>query len=84
MANVVDEWRRSDLVSEVGRVTAPTLVITGEDTLDLVVPVSSTLEYLTMIPGASHARLAGTGHIGFLSKPSEFAALVTDFVASPA
>jgi pimeloyl-ACP methyl ester carboxylesterase len=80
MADVVGEWRRTDLVSIVSRVTAPTLVITGEDNLDLVVPVSSTLEYLTLIPGAAHARLAGTGHIGFLSKPTEFATLVSDFL----
>ena len=65
----------------VNRVTAPTLVVTGEHNLDLVVPVSSTLEYLTLIPGATHAQLAGTGHLGFLSKPSEFATLVSDFIA---
>ena len=80
MADVVDQWKRTDLTSLAGRVAAPTLVITGEDNLDLVVPVSSTLEYLTLIPGATHARLAGTGHLGFLSKPHEFAALVSDFL----
>ncbi len=80
MAEIVDEWTRTDLVSIVSRVTAPTLVITGEANLDLVVPVSSTLEYLTLIPGATHAQLPGTGHLGFLSKPREFATLVTDFL----
>ena len=81
MADVVDEWKRTDLTAMVNRVTAPTLVVTGEHNLDLVVPVSSTLEYLTLIPGATHAQLAGTGHLGFLSKPSEFATLVSDFIA---
>jgi pimeloyl-ACP methyl ester carboxylesterase len=79
MAGVVEEWRGSDLLSEVRLIRAPTLVITGEDRLDRVVPVSSTLEYLTLIPGARHVRFTGTGHLGFLSKPSEFAKLVTDF-----
>ena len=81
MADVVEEWKRTDLMAMVNRVTAPTLVVTGEHNLDLVVPVSSTLEYLTLIPGATHAQLAGTGHLGFLSKPSEFATLVSDFIA---
>jgi pimeloyl-ACP methyl ester carboxylesterase len=80
MAGVVDEWKRTDLMTMVNRVAAPTLVITGEDNLDLVVPVASTLEYLTLIRGATHRRLAGTGHLGFLSKPSEFATLVSDFI----
>ena len=80
MAEVVDEWARTDLVSIVSRITAPTLVITGEANLDLVVPVSSTLEYLRLIPGATHAQLPRTGHLGFLSKPGEFATLVTDFL----
>jgi pimeloyl-ACP methyl ester carboxylesterase len=80
MAEVVDEWTRTDLVSIVSRVTAPTLVITGEANLDLVVPVSSTLEYLRLIPGATHVQLPRTGHLGFLSKPREFATLVTDFL----
>ena len=81
MAGVVEEWKRTDLMAMVNRVTVRTLVVTGEHNLDLVVPVSSTLEYLTLIPGATHAQLAGTGHLGFLSKPSEFAALVSDFIA---
>ena len=80
MANIVHEWRRTNLTEINGRVTAPTLVITGEENLDRVVPVASTLEYLSLIPGAVHARLPHTGHIGCLSKPAEFAALVSDFL----
>ena len=80
MATVVDEWRRTDLTATIGKITAPTLVVTGEDNLDRVVPVASTLEYLSIIPGAVHARIPGTGHIGFLSKPGEFATLVSDFI----
>ena len=80
MAEVVDAWRRTDIASIASQVTAPTLVITGEDNLDLVVPVSSTLEYLNLIAHSRHARIPRTGHIGCLSRPREFAALVSDFV----
>jgi pimeloyl-ACP methyl ester carboxylesterase len=80
MAGWVDAWAQTDLRPTIRRISAPTLVITGEDNLDRVVPVASSREYLDLIHGARHARLPGTGHIGFISKPHEFAALVTDFV----
>jgi pimeloyl-ACP methyl ester carboxylesterase len=79
MAAIVAEWERTDLVSAARRVTAPTLLVTGEAALDQVVPVHSTLEYLPLIPGARHVTLGRTGHLGCLSRPDEFAALVTDF-----
>lgn len=80
MAEWVDAWSETDLAPHLSRITAPTLVLTGEPALDRVVPVSSSLEYLSLIPGATHATLAGTGHLGFTTRPREFAALVTDFV----
>jgi pimeloyl-ACP methyl ester carboxylesterase len=80
MANVVHEWERTDLEGTVRGVRAPTLVVTGEAALDRVVPVQYTREFLALIPGARLATLQGTGHVGLLSKPREFAAIVTDFV----
>lgn len=80
MAGFVGAWQQTDLASAAGRVKARTLIITGEDGLDRVVAVSSTKEYLSLIPGAAHVTLSGTGHIGCVSKPREFAALVTDFI----
>ena len=62
------------------RITVPTLVITGAPDLDRVVPTSTTLEYLKLIPGAYHRELAQTGHIGLVSRPEEFAGLVGEFV----
>jgi pimeloyl-ACP methyl ester carboxylesterase len=61
-------------------VRAPTLVITGEDHLDLVVPPGVSREYLSIIPGAKYERLAGTGHIGMITRPVRFARVVSDFV----
>jgi pimeloyl-ACP methyl ester carboxylesterase len=84
MAAVVREWEHTDLTTACRTVSAPTLVVTGEPHLDRVVPVASTLEFLRLIPGARHVTLARTGHVGFLSRPDEFAALVSDFVETGA
>jgi pimeloyl-ACP methyl ester carboxylesterase len=84
MADCVAEWTRTDLLGACEAIALPTLIITGEPELDRVVPVASSLEYLTLIHGARHATLARTGHIGLVSRPSEFARLVTDFIDSDA
>jgi 3-oxoadipate enol-lactonase len=69
-----------DFSADGPRVRAPTLVITGEDHLDLVVPPSVSREYLSIIPGAKYERLEGTGHIGMITRPVQFARAVSDFV----
>ena len=79
MAGWVREWETTDLTADVRRITARTLVITGEPELDRIVPVSSSLEYLSLIPGATHVTFPHTGHLGFTTRPREFARLVTDF-----
>lgn len=63
------------------RVTAPTLIIAGEPGLDRVVPVESTAAHRTLIPGAQFATLDRTGHLGLITRPDRFAAIVHDFVA---
>lgn len=57
----------------------PTLVITGEARLDRVVPVSESREYLRLWPHARHVTLAGTGHLGAVTKAPEFAGIVAAF-----
>lgn len=69
-----------DISMECRHIAAPTLVITGTPALDRVVPVSSTREYLTLIPGAQYAMMEDTGHLGLVTKPEQFAQLVGDFV----
>lgn len=80
MARWVRAWQASDIASECARVTAPTHLITGEPRLDRVVPVQSTLHYLTLIPGATFSRLSRTGHIGLVSRPQDFSTLVSEFL----
>ena len=70
-------WQQSvDFAPDCARVTAPTLVVTGEDALDRVVPADVTRRYLTLIPGARYVKIERTGHIGMLTRPSEFAEIV--------
>ncbi len=79
-AQWVREWQAFDITDECRRITAPTLVITGEPGLDKVVPVERTRQYLRLIPGATHATLAGTGHIGLITKPHRFAEIAGQFI----
>ena len=63
------------------RVTAPTLVVTGEPQMDHVVYGTSS-EYIRLIAGARSVILEHTGHLGTMTRPDAFAALVHDFVRS--
>jgi 3-oxoadipate enol-lactonase len=69
------------LAADCRRVTAPTLVVTGEPTLDRVVRVESTAEYATLISDARLVVLEHTGHLGTITRPSVFSAAVEAFVA---
>lgn len=66
------------------RVTAPTLLVTGEDALDKLVPPASTRRYCECIRDTRLARLEGTGHMGVVTRAPAFAALVGDFVETRA
>jgi pimeloyl-ACP methyl ester carboxylesterase len=70
-----------DFVADAVRVTAPTLVITGEPHLDRIVPVESTREYLRYVAGATAVTIERTGHIGLLTRVECFAEIVADFIA---
>jgi pimeloyl-ACP methyl ester carboxylesterase len=54
--------------------------VTGEDSLDHVVPPPVSREYLSLIPGAIYTKLDGTGHIGMITQPARFADVVSSFV----
>lgn len=71
---------RDDPTEDCSRVTAPTLIVTGERDLDHVVPVDGTSDYARLIPGARMAVIERTGHIGALTRADAFAAIVRDFV----
>jgi pimeloyl-ACP methyl ester carboxylesterase len=83
MAAWIRAWQSNPTSVACESIRVPTLVVTGEPHLDRVVPTSSTLRYVDLIRGARHARLAGTGHIGLICKPDDFAGVVGRFLNAP-
>lgn len=79
-ARWVREWQGRDLAAECAQVQAPTRLITGDGALDRVVRTTSTQDYLSLIPGSTAATLDRTGHIGLVTRPTAFAALVEEFL----
>jgi pimeloyl-ACP methyl ester carboxylesterase len=71
---------RVDFAHDAARVSSPTLVVSGDPGLDFVVPPSTTSAYARIIRDARTATLERTGHIGCVTKPHDFAAIVGDFV----
>jgi pimeloyl-ACP methyl ester carboxylesterase len=61
-------------------VGVPTLLVTGEDGLDRIVPPASTRRYREWIADTRLERLDGTGHMGTVTRADAFAALVGAFV----
>jgi pimeloyl-ACP methyl ester carboxylesterase len=82
MARRVHLLEHEDLQHEFASVRGPVLIITGEVALERVVPVALTREYLSIWPQAEARTLAGTGHLGLITKPAEFAQLIGPFVQS--
>lgn len=80
MAARIREQQQIDFSPDCDRVRVPTLVITGEPHLDLIVPAENTMKYLELIPGARHYQLERTGHLGLLTRPEVYASVVGDFV----
>ena len=80
MASRTHAAAAADFEAACCQVHVPTLVISGEEELDRVVPVPTTCAYVRLIPGADYALFARTGHIGLLTRPSEFARLVAGFL----
>jgi 3-oxoadipate enol-lactonase len=69
-----------DMRHDCEAVVAPTLVITGEHPLDYVVPATGSSAYARLIRNATPAVLERTGHLGSITRPDAFAALVHEFV----
>ncbi len=80
MARRVRLMREFDFEGRLPDANVPTLVITGDADLDRVVPVRLTREYLRVWPHARQAVIPRTGHLGLITRPAEFAAVVTPFV----
>jgi pimeloyl-ACP methyl ester carboxylesterase len=71
-----------DLSGELERLNVPTLICTGEDDLDYVVPPAVTREYAALWPHARVEVLRRTGHLGIITRPEELARLLDAFMAS--
>ena len=80
MAGRIKLARQTDFAPDCSRVHVPTLVVTGEEPLDRVVPVASTRSFCGLIRGAESHVLERTGHIGVLTQPSRFADVIGNFV----
>jgi pimeloyl-ACP methyl ester carboxylesterase len=62
------------------RISTPTLVIAGDAHLDRVVPTEGTAAYARLIRGAIATTFHRTGHLGLITRPQAFAAMVKQFV----
>jgi pimeloyl-ACP methyl ester carboxylesterase len=80
MARRIREAQRLDFKEDCARIEVPTLVLSGEDELDRVVPVNSTRTYASLIRSAEYHVFPRTGHIGVLTQPALFAEMVSGFV----
>ncbi|MEO5820887.1 MAG: alpha/beta hydrolase [Vicinamibacteraceae bacterium] len=69
-----------DVSAPARRIQVPTLLVTGEDGLDQMVPPESTRRYRACIARTEVARLDGTGHMGVITRAAHFASLVGRFV----
>jgi pimeloyl-ACP methyl ester carboxylesterase len=80
MAKRVRLMQTVDLAGDAARVTSPTLVVTGEPSLDHVVPAESTKAYLSLIRNSRYEIMEHTGHSGSLMQPERLARIVGSFV----
>ena len=80
MAERVTLQQAMDFTPDCARIKVPTLVVTGEDDLDRIVPAEVTRRYQQLIPGAAYVQMKRSGHLGLLTHPAEFADIVSGFV----
>lgn len=76
---LLDCFARLDITADLHRITAPTLVLVGED--DLLKPRKYSQRIAGEIPGADLLVAPGAGHAICLEKPALFNALLLGFLA---
>jgi pimeloyl-ACP methyl ester carboxylesterase len=76
----MDVLRRTDIVSQLGAITCPTLVAVGE--LDPVTPVEAAQEIVDALPQevARLEVLAGAGHWPWKDDPARYFPMLVDFI----
>jgi pimeloyl-ACP methyl ester carboxylesterase len=80
MANRVRLMEALNLAEDAARVSAPTLVVTGEPGIERVVPVESTKQYLAYIPHSRYEMIPNAGHTVSLIHPECLARITSEFV----
>jgi pimeloyl-ACP methyl ester carboxylesterase len=80
MAARVAMQQAIDFAPDCERIQAPTLIVTGEDDLDQIVPAEVTRRYRQLIPGSRYIQMKRSGHIGLLTHPAQFADIVSGFI----
>ena len=80
-ARQADAYGRFDALDRLGAITAPTLVIVGEQ--DLLTPPWIAREVADAIPEARFEVICGAGssHVVPIERPDDFNRLVSDFLA---
>jgi len=73
-------WAIGHRFADPRTITARALVLTGEATLDHVVPVQVTEQYMKELQSAQRVVLERTGHIGLVTRPDSFAEILGRFV----
>jgi len=73
-------WAKSHHFADPHSVKAPALIVTGEPGLDRIVPVDVSRRYLSDFERVEHIVMKGTGHLGLVTRPDEFAGVLQRFV----
>jgi len=69
-----------DRAADCAGVQCPTLIVHGDPSLDFVVDANESANYGHLINGARVVMMDGTGHIGSITQPQRFAAIVGAFL----
>src|SRR5690606_4254083 len=75
-------WAEAHDFETPDRITAPSLIVTGEPGLDRVVPVDVSRRMLGRLPDSRHAVLSRTGHLGIITRPEAFARIVDEWLTT--
>jgi pimeloyl-ACP methyl ester carboxylesterase len=70
---------REPIASELGRITAPTLVIVGAD--DVATPVAKAEAIVAAIPGSRLEVVPDAGHSATIEQPEAVTRLIEEFLA---
>lgn len=69
-----------DRVADCAQVSAPTLIVQGEEALDHVTGSGGTSEYARLIRNAALVRMPHTGHLGSVTRADECASIIHRFL----